>query len=280
MQLYLINTAFFSCEGGAMFGIIPPRVWQKHYPSTNGLCPMHLHSLLIVYKDRKILIDTGVGDKEAFKLKSYGFKGVTHLRQYLPTIGILPEEITDVVLTHLHFDHCGGCTYRDENRLKVTFPNATHWVSQSQLDYALNPHIIDRDAYQADHFMPLIQSNLLKTITKDTCLTNEIELKLFDGHTFGQIVVSIRSDHRGICFAGDVIPTLAHLSDTWISAYDLQPMVSVDSKKALLQQIYNNNQMLITSHDAYTPAATLRKMGNIFKINKKFDMTWQQINPV
>jgi len=280
MQLYLINTAFFSCEGGAMFGVVPQRIWQKRYPSVDGLCPMHLHSLLIKHKGRKILIDTGVGDKEAHKLKSYGFSGVTHLRHYLPQIGIQPEEITDVVLTHLHFDHCGGCTFRHERELKISFPNATHWVSRSQLGYAQTPHILDRDAYHSDHFIPLMQSGLLKPIDGDTFLTDEVELKLFDGHTFGQIVVSVQSESQSICFAGDVIPTMAHLSEAWISAYDLQPMVSVESKIDLLNQIYDKKQILITSHDAYIPAATLRKAGNIFKTDKQFSVSWQQISPV
>ncbi len=168
MHLHLIKGGFFYCTGGAMFGVIPRKIWRKRYPATGEMCRLGLNLAFVERSGRKILIDTGVGLKYPGRNKAYGFELVVDLGQELLNIGVKPEEVTDVVLTHLHFDHCGGCTVLDAaGKLQVAFPNAIHWVSRLQWEHALSPTLLDDDAYFSENMQLVADSGLLRLIDSD-----------------------------------------------------------------------------------------------------------------
>lgn len=253
-----------------MFGVVPRQVWEKRYPSQEDKCPMGMNIILLERGDRKIIIDTGVGSKNRLKLDGYGFHSLVDLREVIVSKGISPEEITDVVLTHLHFDHCGGCTFVDEqNQLSVSFPNATHWISRKQWEQLQSPTLLDEDAYSLDNIAPLFENNLVKLIDTDTTIFEGFRLELYDGHTPGQIVAVFDADDSTYCYTGDVLPTAAHLSPLWISAYDLYPVDSVNEKIRLLEKAVARNWALITYHDVYQPIIRAKKAGKIYRIAEK-----------
>ncbi|MEI7676103.1 MAG: MBL fold metallo-hydrolase [Bacteroidales bacterium] len=269
MRLYLIKSGFFSCEGGAMFGTVPRKTWERRYPSVDSDCPMAMNLLLADFGNRKVIIDTGVGHKNLRKLNSYGFHSLLNLADEVESKGILREEITDVVLSHLHFDHCGGSTFLDENgELQVTFPNATHWVSSAQFTHYQSPTLLDKDSYLTENIELIRQKGLLKMIDEDVAIFEGFRLQIYGGHTPGQLVSVFEMNDFIYCYAGDVVPTAAHLSPLWISPYDLNPVDSVNEKIRLLTLVAENHWNLVTYHDVYQPVVTVKKIGDFFKINQ------------
>jgi glyoxylase-like metal-dependent hydrolase (beta-lactamase superfamily II) len=266
MRLHLIKSGFFSCEGGAMFGIVPRKTWERRYPSVDELCPMAMNLILIDFGNRKVLLDTGVGQKNIRKLRSYGFHSLINVAEEIQSLGILPEEVTDVVLSHLHFDHCGGSTHFDEQgELQISFPNATHWVSRSQFLHYQSPTLLDKDSYLTENIDLIQQKGILKLVDCNCELFEGFRLKIFDGHTPGQLVSIFEINDQTYAFVGDVVPTMAHLSPLWISPYDLYPVASVSEKIRLLDEASFNDWTLISFHDTYHPFAKVKKTGNSFK---------------
>jgi glyoxylase-like metal-dependent hydrolase (beta-lactamase superfamily II) len=211
-----------------------------------------MNCLLVWNENRTVLLDTGVGSKNLGKLSYYGFHDMKNLFDLLHTQGFKPEQITDVVLSHLHFDHCGGCTYRDEaGNLQVSFPNARHWVGEKQWESYLQPFVLEKDAFRPEDLLPVFKAGLVKRIDSDGELFEGFRLKLFDGHTQGQIVSFIKiAGNESLLFPGDVIPTKAHLSDEWISAYDLEPMKSFSAKIKLKRAMKNESLKIVFYHDS------------------------------
>lgn len=268
MRIETIETGFFYADGGAMFGAIPKTAWQRRYPSdeANG-CILAMRSLLIIDDDGKIiLIDTGAGNKHLQSLSYYRFFNLADLPETLAGWNIRPEQVTDVILTHLHFDHCGDATRHNANGdLTVTFPNARHWVGRSQWENFLTPHALEKDTYFPENMIPVKEAGLLQLITEDTVLSPAIDLRIYDGHTPGQIVPYIHTPERTFVFAGDVIPLAAGISPEWISAYDTYPVTSYNEKIRLLEEAAGKDQTIFFCHDAYTPCATVKKAGKHFK---------------
>ena len=254
MNFQILNTGFFLADGGAMFGAIPKRAWSRKYPSDGqNRCSLAMNCLLAWNEDRVILLDTGVGSKDLGKLSYYGFKDRKDLCELIGLQGFTPEQVTDVVLSHLHFDHCGGCTYRDsEGKLRITFPNALHWIGEKQWQNYLHPNALEKNAYRPEDMMPVSEAGLIRRIDSDFNLCDDFRMKLFDGHTKDQIVSFIKTeDQQWTLFPGDVIPTEAHLSDEWISAYDVEPLQSLNSKITLKEWKKQNKVTIIFYHDLY-----------------------------
>jgi len=254
LEYQILKTGFFLADGGAMFGAIPKRAWKRKYPSDDqNRCCLAMNCLLVWNDNRIVLLDCGVGDKELGKLSHYEFRDKKDLRELISSQGFCPEQVTDVVLSHLHFDHCGGCTYRDRGgNLQVTFPNAQHWVGEKQWQNYLHPNALEKDAYRPDDMLPVFNAGLVQRIDSDVEIFENFYLKLFDGHTQGQIVSFIKpEDRQGLLFSGDVIPTKAHLPDEWISAYDVEPLKSLAGKIALKKQIKQKGMTTIFYHDSY-----------------------------
>ena len=261
MKLYKIETGFFLSDGGAVFGTVPKVLWKNFYPADeSNFCTMAMRSLLIHLKNKLVLVDTGVGNKHLDVMSDYGFRDIVRFETELQKIGFSCKDVTDVILTHLHFDHCGGCTWIDRNlELQLTFPNAIHWASEAQWKNMLNPNLREENAYFMADMMPVFKQEKLKLITKDEQICKEIELRLFSGHTEGQIVPFIFDRDRTFVFAGDVIPTAANVPLDWLSAYDVNQIEAIEGKQKLLGKAVAEKQILIFEHDVYTECATIRK---------------------
>jgi len=254
MEYRILKTGFFLADGGAMFGSTPKRAWKLKYPfDEENRCCLAMNCLLVWNENRVVLLDTGVGTKELGKLSCYKFRDRKDIHKMVRLHGFYPEQITDVVLSHLHFDHCGGCTYWDKSgNLRIAFPNATHWVSEKQWQNYLHPNALEKDVFRPEDVLPIFNAGLLRRIDSDFELFENFYMKLFDGHTQSQIVSFIKEKNQyGLLFPGDVIPTKAHLSDEWISAYDVEPLQSLTAKIALKEWTKQENIKTIFYHDSY-----------------------------
>lgn len=276
MEIDLIDTGCFYADGGAMFGAIPKTAWSRRYPSNekNG-CILTMRSLLISkYPEKIILVDNGAGNKHLDQLSYYNFFNLVDLEEELRKKGITPEQVTDVILTHLHFDHCGYSTKKEEKtgELYPSFPNATHWVSRKQWENFLHPNPLEKDSYFMENMQAIADKGLLRLIDTDTKLCPDIELRIFDGHTPGQIVPYITTSEQTFVFAGDVIPLVASVSPEWISAYDTYPVTSYLEKVRMLEEAAREGQVLIYCHDAYTKCSTVKKVNNFYKKDRLVDI--------
>ena len=276
MEIDLIDTGCFYADGGAMFGAIPKTAWSRRYPSNekNG-CILTMRSLLISkYPEKIILVDNGAGNKHLNQLSYYNFFNLVDLEEELRKKGITPEQVTDVILTHLHFDHCGYSTRKEEKtgELYPSFPNATHWVSRKQWENFLHPNPLEKDSYFMENMQAIADKGLLRLIDTDTKLCPDIELRIFDGHTPGQLVPYITTSEQTFVFAGDVIPLVASVSPEWISAYDTYPVTSYQEKVRMLEEAAREGQVLIYCHDAYTKCSTVKKVNNFYKKDRLVDI--------
>lgn len=275
MKLYKIETGTFQVDGGAAFGVVPKRVWQKRYPCNDeNFVRLAMRCLLIETGDKLILIDSGTGDKQLEYLKYYDFVGVISFETELNKIGFSCSDITDVVYTHLHFDHCGGSTRynSDKTNIELTFPNATHWVGEAQWKNFLNPNIREGDSYFPENIQPIHDAGKLKLVTENQWLCPDVELRLFNGHTVGQLVSYIHSDKKTYVYVGDVIPIAACLPVAWISAYDTYPITAMEEKKALLDEAAEKKQILFFEHDAYTECCTVKEVYGKYRVDESFEL--------
>jgi len=275
MKLYKIETGTFQVDGGAAFGVVPKRVWQKRYPcNDDNFVRLAMRCLLIETGDKLILIDSGTGDKQLEYLKYYDFVGVISFETELNKLGFSCSQITDVVYTHLHFDHCGGSTRynSDKTSIELTFPNATHWVGESQWKNFLNPNIREGDSYFPENIQPIQEAGKLKMVSENQWLCPDVELRLFNGHTVGQLVSYIHSDEKTYVYVGDVIPLAACLPVAWISAYDTYPITAMEEKKALLDEAAEKKQILFFEHDAYTECCTVKEVYGKHRVDESFEL--------
>lgn len=272
MKLYKIEAGTFHVDGGAAFGVVPKKVWQKRYPcDDDNYCQLTMRCLLIDTGDRRILIDTGTGDKQLEYLKYYDFKGVINFDNELGKLGYTCSDITDIIFTHLHFDHCGGATKYNADRSKVelVFPNATHWVGETQWSNFLNPNVREGDSYFTENIIPVQQAGKLKFVSENQFICPEVEVRLYNGHTVGQLVGYIHLDNKTFVYVGDVIPLAANVPLAWISSYDVFPIPAMAEKKVLLDEAASKNQILYFEHDAYTECCTVVAQYNKHKVEKK-----------
>jgi len=246
-----------------MFGVVPKILWNRKYPAdANNLCNWAMRSMLICTDNRRILIDTGIGDKEDQHFLSHYYpNGNAPLLGSLDENGFMPEDITDVIMTHLHFDHCGGCVTFDESRtnLQLVFSNADHWVSKAQWETALNPNKRESASFLEHNIMPLLKSGKLKFIEQNGEFCNNINIRLLNGHTDGLIVPIINYNGQTIVYAADFIPAVAHLPIAWVAAYDIRPLVSMQEKQEFLTEALAQNYILFFEHDLYKECCTLQQ---------------------
>lgn len=275
MQIYKIEAGTFYVDGGAAFGVVPKVVWQKRYPcNADNYCKVQMRCLLVDTCERKILIDTGTGDKQLEYLKYYGFEGVINFDVELAKIGLNASEITDVVFTHLHFDHCGGATRynADKSAVELVFPNATHWVGEAQWNNFLNPNVREGDSYFKENMMPVFEAGKLKLVTETTAVCPQLEVRVFNGHTFGQLVSYITIADKTLIYCGDVIPLAANVPLAWISSYDIFPLSAMEDKKKLLDEAAEKGQFLVFEHDAYTECCTVESSYKKHKVKQTYTL--------
>lgn len=275
MKLIKIEAGTFHVDGGAAFGVVPKKVWQKRYPcDKDNFCTLHMRCLLVDTGDRRILIDAGTGDKQLKYLAYYGFKGVIDFESELGKSGYECSDITDVIFTHLHFDHCGGATRfgADGESVELVFPNATHWVSQTQWDNFMHPNVRESDSYFAENMIPISTAGKLKLVTENQMVCPELEIRIFNGHTVGQLVSYIKLGTKTLVYVGDVIPLAANVPLSWISSYDVFPLTAMEEKKVLLDEAAEQKQILFFEHDAYTECCTVTANYKKHKIEKTFGL--------
>jgi len=251
-EVVSVETGRFRLDGGAMFGTIPKVLWENQIPADqSNRIEMALRTLLIRGNGRTILIDTGMGDKWDDKQKGmYHLSNETYtLENSLKAEGLTTDDITDVILTHLHFDHAGGATKIQNGEIIPAFPNATYYIQKANLDWARNPNERERASYLAVNFEPLIQQNKLVLVEGKTEILPGIKAIVSNGHTIGMQCIQVEGDGESLVYCADLIPTSAHIPVPWIMGYDIQPMLMLEEKKKLLNQAVEANWTLFFEHD-------------------------------
>jgi glyoxylase-like metal-dependent hydrolase (beta-lactamase superfamily II) len=254
MKLYALDSGTFRLDGGAMFGVVPKTIWQKtNPPDDNNLILMAMRCLLIESDKRLILIDAGIGHKYNTKFQQlYQIDHRFTLEASLIAAGFEPSEVTDVVLTHLHFDHCGGATKHDESgRLTLTFPLARHWVQRSHLEWALQPNAREKASFFSENILPLVDSGLLETLDGPTELIPGLELVTVHGHTEGQQLPLITFKDYKLLYAADLFPTFGHLPLPYVMGYDTRPLLTLDERSYWLKRIVAEDIVLFYEHDPH-----------------------------
>ncbi|MCF6342702.1 MAG: MBL fold metallo-hydrolase [Bacteroidales bacterium] len=261
MKLIPIETGNLKLDGGAMFGVVPKVLWNKVYPADeNNLCNWSMRCLLVVDGNRKILIDNGIGEKQEEKwLKHYYLNGDNTLEKSLAKAGYRVEEITDVILTHMHFDHCGGSVKwnKDKTGYELAFPKAIYWISQQQFDWATKPNRREKASFLKENILPIQESGQLKLISEEGEFIPNITFKLYDGHTGGQLIPHIKVNDRTVVFMADLMPSAAHIPMPWIMAYDTRPLQTLKDRERFYKEALEHDYILFFEHDIYHEAAVL-----------------------
>ncbi len=265
MKLHTINTGYFKLDGGSMFGIVPKRLWDRMNPADeNNLCTWAMRCLLIETGDRKILVDTGLGDKQGERFRHH-FEphGKESLLGSIAKKGLEPEDITDVFLTHLHFDHVGGAVQRDEEGALVpTFPKATYWSNKRHFDWAMNPNPREKASFLKENFVPLQDHGKLQFVPVSEGSANwlpGIDLTFLYGHTEAMMSLTIEANGLTLVYCADLIPSAHHVGMPYVMSYDLRPLQTMKEKESLLEKAVKNNEILYFEHDPKVECATVTK---------------------
>lgn len=269
-KIHIIDSGYIMADGGAMFGAIPKRAWARKYPvNEENLCPLVMRCVLAISDERRILVDTGLGDKHLDKISYYQPHGLINMTESLNILGYTPDDITDVVLTHLHFDHCGFATQANKDgKVVPTFPNAKYWLSRKQWENYLSPNRLEEDSIFEENILPVFEANQLFLIDEDSLIYKGFSLRLFDGHSEGQLVPYIDTDDGIYTFPGDLIPTSCHVSLEWISAYDISAITSLKEKERFLYDAEKGNYSIIYCHDSTTQKSRVKRLNNNYKAEK------------
>ena len=263
MKLYSINAGHFKLDGGAMFGVVPKSMWKKlNPPDENNMCNWAMRCLLIKDEGRLILIDNGMGNKQDEKFFGYYYlNGDDTLEKSLAKYGFSKEDITDVFLTHLHFDHCGGSIERVDDKLVPAFKNATYWSNESHWQWAVHPNDREKASFLKENIIPIQESGKLKFIeTKQGIeFTKNVNLRFVNGHTESMMLPQIKYKDKTIIFMADLLPSVAHIPIPYVMAYDTRPLETLVEKKSFLTEALEKEFVLFFEHDPEIECCSLEQ---------------------
>lgn len=272
MNLYTINTGHFKLDGGAMFGVVPKSMWNKLNPADeNNMCSWALRCLLIEDNGKLILIDNGMGDKQDAKFFGhYYLHGDDTIDKSLAAHGFSKDDITDVFLTHLHFDHCGGSIKREGDKLVPAFKNATYWSNEQHWKWATEPNAREKASFLKENILPIQESGQLnffdvqsetlkdgKLIPQQTALSDNLSFLTVNGHTGAMMLPQINYKGKRIIYMADLLPSIAHIPLPYVMAYDMFPLTTLNEKKAFLTEAQQNDHVLFFEHDPLNECCTL-----------------------
>jgi glyoxylase-like metal-dependent hydrolase (beta-lactamase superfamily II) len=276
-KLHSVQTGLFKLDGGAMFGVVPKNLWQRTNPADEqNRIEMCTRALLLDNGKRKILTDTGIGYKLSDKInKIYDVDYSEYtLEKSLASLNLKREDITDVILTHLHFDHTGGSTYYDEEqRLKLSFPNAVYHVQKKQYEWALNPTDRDKASFFPENYKPLEDNKVLKFTEGETKFDEIITLLPVNGHTSNMQMIKVSDGNNTLLYTADLIPTAGHIPAPFIMGYDLFPLTTLDEKKKYLKEIADNNWTVFFEHDPHNECANVESNEKGYFIKDRFTLS-------
>ena len=265
MTIYPLNTGNFKLDGGAMFGVVPKSLWSRTNPAdSNNMCDWTMRSLLIEDGDRLILIDTGIGDKQSEKFFSYYFlSDQNSLKPNLNQLGFGIDDITDVFLTHLHFDHCGGAIQwnKDRTGFEPVFKNATYWSTENHWKWATEPNPREKASFLKENILPIEESGQLQFINRNGDYTsnvfNNFDVLFVDGHTESMMIPHIHYKGKTIAFMADLLPSTGHIPLPYFMGYDTRPLLTLTEKEKFLKTAANNDLVLFLEHDIINECATV-----------------------
>ncbi|MDX1478083.1 MAG: MBL fold metallo-hydrolase [Saprospiraceae bacterium] len=264
MQLHSINAGKFKLDGGAMFGVVPRVLWEKlNPPDENNLCTWALRCLLVEHQERRILIDTGIGTKQDQKFMSHFHPHGDHtLTGSLAQLGYTPDDITDVFLTHLHFDHCGGALRRNEaGEIVPTFPNAVYWTNARHYDWAIAPNPRERASFLRENIVPLAEHGVLQFIDEEqhTSWLDGIRVFFAYGHTEAMMIPLISIGNQTVAFCADLLPSSMHVRMPYVMSYDVRPLQTLKEKQAFFDEAIAADYILFLEHDPVTECIRIGK---------------------
>jgi glyoxylase-like metal-dependent hydrolase (beta-lactamase superfamily II) len=274
LVVHAIQAGGQKLDGGAMFGVVPKPLWERRIPADErNRIQLGMRCLLVEHTSGLVLIDTGAGNKEDEKFKDiYGIEnagadGRTALEDGLQAIGVRPDDVAIVINTHLHFDHAGGNTYRDEaGKIKPSFPNARYFVKRGEYDYATHTNERTGASYFERNFMPVVAAGKFEFVSREREIVKGIRVVPTPGHTPFHQSVLIESGGERIFFLGDLCPTHAHLPLPWIMGYDVEPLVTLETKRRILRQAEDDNWLLAFEHDATVAWGHVQHDGKAYRL--------------
>jgi glyoxylase-like metal-dependent hydrolase (beta-lactamase superfamily II) len=274
MELFTVDTGFFKLDGGAMFGVVPKSIWSRTNPSDeNNLCPWAMRCLLVSDGNRLVLIDNGIGDKQDARFFShYYLHGEASLAKSLQQLGVHPTDITDVFLTHLHFDHCGGSVkYGSHGQYELTFPRATYWTNEAHWNWATVPNPREKASFLEENILPLQEHGVLKYLDLATkSLFPGFEFLTMDGHTDKQMLPKMNYKGRTLVFMADLLPSVGHIPLPYVMGYDTRPLLTLKEKQLFLEEAAQNNYVLFLEHDSVNECCTVKMTEKGVRVDQTF----------
>lgn len=276
MKLHTINTGLFKLDGGAMFGVVPKAIWQKTNPAdANNLCTWAMRCLLIEDGNKLILVDTGIGNKQDEKFFShYYLHGDDSMKKSLDGLGFSLADVTDVFLTHLHFDHVGGAVIRDQDKLSPAFKNATYWSNEKHWQWAVEPNAREKASFLKENILPIHESGQLKFVDEieDIEWHKDINISFAYGHTDAMMLPKINYKGKTLVYMADLLPSVGHLPLPYVMAYDMFPLKTLTEKKAFLEEAVDQNYILFLEHDPIHECCTLQRTEKGIRIAETFNL--------
>ena len=281
MKIHPLNTGNFKLDGGAMFGVVPKSLWQRTNPAdANNMCDWSMRSLLIEDGDRLMLIDTGIGDKQNEKFFShFSLNGSDSLMGNLKTLGFSPDDITDVFLTHLHFDHCGGAIQwnKDRTGFEPAFKNAIYWSTENHWDWATKPNPREKASFLSENILPLQESGQLQFIERTGDFTknafNNVDIFFVDGHTESMMIPHIHYQEKTLVFMADLLPSIGHIPLPYVMGYDTRPLLTMSEKETFLNLATEREYVLFLEHDSVNECCTVLQTEKGVRLNESFQFS-------